>query len=207
MDGWVRRRARSLLEALSKLVGPEIVGSEPVRRSRVVPGVRGWSLRRSPGPEAPALASLIVSYEWQGPVVRAGKPSALPGSLSYSRNSTPRPDVGFFALEPERSHAHAVLSSYPSLVCVGTVSLFGRVIEHDHGYRAEGMRVDGLWVVEEMLGGDADTTADEVTPELERRYRCDAHVSSTLRRAVAGAVQSLPRRPSSESPEGGRGRL
>lgn len=200
MDGWFGRRTRRLLEALTRLLEPEILRSEPVERSGMIPAVRGWSLRNVPDDAPPALASLIVSYRWDGPVVRGGKPSPILESLSYSPCEDPRPDVGFFALKPGRTHAE--LRRYPSLVCVGAVSLFGRVVEHAHGYRAEAVRVDSVCVIEETLEGRSRVDAKEIAAGLEQRYRCEARVVGGLRAAVAWSTRTARETTSgSPSPE------
>lgn len=196
MEGWLGRGARRLLEALGELLEPEILRAEPERRRTVIPAVRGWSLRTG---RDPALASLIVSYRWEGPVVRTGSPpSALVGPLSYSPGERPRPNIGFFALKPASPHAE--LRRYPSLAAVGTVSLFGRVVEHSHGYRAEGVRIDGLWLIEEKLDRQARGRGAAIVSDLEARYRCDVRLSSTTRSAVECAAGSIARDEPSGAP-------
>lgn len=194
MQGWLRQRAWNLLRALGEILEPEVVEcpSEPVRHTGVILAVRGWTLQWSDR-RRPVLASLLVPYRWEGPVVRTGRPSIEPGFFIFSPTEQPRPDFGFFALKPDE--ACAELRCCPELACVGTVSLFGRVIEHEFGYRAEAARVDAVWLVGRRLDRELWDRVEVIARGLEHRYRCQVSVCGAFEPAVREAARSVTDRP------------
>lgn len=145
-------------------------------------GIRGWSLR---GRESDPLqlGSLILQYEWDGPVQRTGKP--ILDSHHFLPPTRPRPEVGFYACKPR--FAYECLHRYGTLECVGVVSLFGRVAEHEYGYRAERVRVDALWVAREALPRRWQEQASRIADRLAERYRCGADARRTVRDALEAA--------------------
>lgn len=145
-------------------------------------GIRGWSLRgRSSAPLR--LGSLILRYEWDGPVQRTGKP--ILDSHHFLPPTRPRPEVGFYACKPR--FAYERLHRYGTLECVGVVSLFGRVVEHEYGYRAERVRVDALWVARGALPRRWQEETPRIADRLAERYRCDAGARRTVRDALEAA--------------------
>ncbi len=159
-------------------------------QSGVIPAIRGWSIRWMP-PEPARLWSVILPYEWDGPVVRTGRPAFdLP---EWPPPVTPRPEVGFHACAPE--HAYDLLRQYTALECVGAVSLFGKVIEHELGFRSEVVRVDRLWVVRGLLDRRKRSRVRKIVRALDRQYRCDASVVDDLREATRACRQHLASSP------------
>lgn len=164
--------------------GPRSGGaSSPIR------AIRGWAIRSETAGQV-RLESLIVRFPWDGPVARTGKPTLEAPSLV--RCTGPRPEVGFFACKPEVAYGR--LQRYSTLSCLGTVSLFGRVVEHEHGYRAEKVRVDALWLVREALPRRLRLHIAPVAEELEERYRCRLVLQRSFRAAVWAACATLGER-------------
>lgn len=147
-------------------------------RREAIPAVRGWSVRWYPATGA-RLESLVVPYRWYGPVERTDHPVVHPPAWPPVEA---RPEVGFYACTPDE--AYAALEPYRMLDCVGTVSLFGRVVEHERGYRAEVVRIDRLWLVEGPAITHGELEAPDLARELGREYRCPVAVSEDLRDAV-----------------------
>lgn len=154
-----------------------------------IPAIRGWAIRPGECGQV-GLESLIVRFPWDGPVARTGKPSLE--SPSLVRCTRPRPEVGFFACKPEVAYGR--LQRYSTLSCLGTVSLFGRVVEHEYGYRAEKVRVDALWLVQEALPRRLRLRIADVAEDLEARYRCRLVLQRSFRAAVWAACATLGER-------------
>lgn len=159
-----------------------------VGRSDVIPAIRGWGVRWPPSRRA-RLQSLIVPFPWRGPVERTGRPVRHPPAWPPVEA---RPEVGFYACVPE--HAYEALHRYTGLECVGTVSLFGRVVEHERGYRAEVVRLDHLCLVKALLGGTREAAASEIVHSLGREYRCSVSLVPTLENAVRTCRRRLQAR-------------
>jgi hypothetical protein len=116
---------------------------QPQRRTAPIPGLRGWRLYWHRDAGQPVLGSVVRPYLWDGPLVRDPKPPS------------PQSSTGFYAFpatpEAFRRFMNDItvvmgwnIGRYCGGLVFGRVSLFGRVIEHDHGYRAEAARVDKL---------------------------------------------------------------
>ena len=109
----------------------------PVEASgQPVDGWRVWNLHldRAGHPELLPAGSGVDAWRPREPVqARCGKPSLLRAGRSHPAPD-PRCTCGIYARrEPDRSAR--VTPSYPVPPVIGTVSLWGRVIEHEEGWR------------------------------------------------------------------------
>jgi len=123
------------------------------------------------GPPKLRLKSLSSDMLWDGPIVHADvKPSCRP------RNSN-----GLYALktiENAKDYDRGA-SAY------GEVAMFGHIVEHDIGWRAEHMLVKRIWLrpfglplsyVAEPIGFQEQIAV--VAKLLEARYQCDVIIDS-----------------------------
>jgi hypothetical protein len=106
--------------------GPLVVPAEPWRREDELLGWRFWKLGRLPSDGGIRLLSFRAPCVWEGPVLRAHRP---PSESPFSSS-------GVYALKAEPPRGADVHRSDECWVS-GWVALSGRVVEHEHGYRAE----------------------------------------------------------------------
>lgn len=129
--------------------------------------VWGWTLDSE---NNPALTAVVWGTEWTGPVMVA---DCVP------ENGTANGDVtkhhGLYATKDLRD----VLESYDGGV-VGEVALFGRVVEHEHGFRAEKAMIRRLVLLDPRDLLDHPT----LDRDLAERYGCE--VSTDLRTLMGG---------------------
>jgi hypothetical protein len=114
---------------------------EVVLSKKPLVGYRAWSLGYfyEDGEIEPYLHSISTCFVWTSPIVRNNKEPIIKHTtqlFNLDRNL-----IGFFAVKdkPKSSRVIGV---------IGKVSMFGKVIEHTKGYRAQNMRVDALQVNE-----------------------------------------------------------
>ena len=131
-----------------------------------VVGWRVWRVRRDTkelGDPRWHLASVSMRYDWQRPSVRDSAPP------DKGCKALPSP-TGFHVFKcRQRAAALAVLLGRGDRkpVAVGSCALLGRVIEHEHGYRAQCAVIRSL-TVDLARGFEISIGRD-----LTERYRCD----------------------------------
>lgn len=99
--------------------------------------------------------------------------SGTPGHAAPDQNCT----CGFYAVTKERYRAE-LTAGYSTSVCTLDVDLFGRVIVHENGYRAERQRVLGVTLDPCAVDCDEATAAVLFAPVLGERPRlvCERHL-------------------------------
>lgn len=169
-------------------------------------GVVAWRFWRVRGTSASAwcLASASAPYRWQGPAVwNASPPVACDIALRQSLRARSGGDAPHF--EPLGFHAYKswhraadsavwiAKDSYPA-GAYGPCELLGRAVEHEDGYRAQGMAVRDLYLV----SGLSERVLAPMAADLERRYACDVRVvpvpPDAAARAARLAVSQVPPR-------------
>lgn len=142
----------------------------PSSPKRIV-GVRCFRLDRDP----PALRSVFVDYRYDRRKVKNARPPREGGHtlraarVKGARDSRPLLDErGFYAAKPGAMTDVLVRMlrerprSRPVKAC-GLVRLFGRVVEHELGYRAQGLLLDRLAVLKPEV-------QQQEVGRLEERY-------------------------------------
>lgn len=100
-----------------------------------IAGVRRWAVRGG------RLQAIVRNTVWSSPME----------ARCYHRGPSPGCWCGLYAVKPE---AHRLLMEVWCLdFAVGVVSLYGRVIEHQHGWRAQYARIREVWLPEERFRG------------------------------------------------------
>lgn len=152
---------------------------------------RAWSLVKDE--RGPALRSVTAGVTWDGPILRGGGPpaNAIPYTFVYG-TPAPNSDYGIFAYR----ESHGIVSIGNVW---GEIEVFGKVVVHELGVRAECARIRRLlvprttelfhrdrsngWTVSFVFVG-ANTAApvvqrpkpevtDETIAQLAERYQCD----------------------------------
>jgi hypothetical protein len=154
---------------------PLAVPVEQWRRNGELLAWRFWSLGRLATDGGVRLKSFRAPWAWDGPVLRAHK---LPSESPFSRN-------GVYALKsppPRRADVHWSDECWVS----GWVALSGRVVEHEHGYRAERAVIRRLRL---GVGTHLRVTQMEdllaLAAELEQRYQAPVNLGHVERRFAA----------------------
>lgn len=139
------------------------------RRSRAVMGYRAWSIAQN------RLRGARVA--WPVPTVLARcldygrRPGADPADVPHTDGSCGPPPCGIYATKDAAAALNAL--EQKGALALGVVALSGKVVEHEHGYRAaaatavamlvvshgELMRFDGVEVDELFLVPDATVAA------------------------------------------------
>lgn len=124
------------------------------------------------------LHSVAVGYRWEGPVVKNMAPPVLfDGRVRFKID--PKHLGFYFSKEPHvpyHSSSFHASDTYYYTVC-GVCSLFGRVVEHQHGYRAERARIETLC----FFAHDSKSSRTKNTKQnLEKNYHCDVEVFDSL---------------------------
>ena len=147
----------------------------PVKIDAELFGWRCWKL------QAGLLYSLTAKYAWRGPVARTkdNKPPSLYNTVESGQQLPPNKDYGVYSYKTaELARKYLSTGSYPVF---GRVKLIGRVIEHDLGYRSQGVVISELWVNTQSTTFAYTPNAyspDKIVKELEERYQCDVHSTS-----------------------------
>lgn len=120
-----------------------------------------------PDGQHPVLRSLVVRHEYAGPVATGPPPllyTALQGGPVY--DGDPCTELGFYAFRD----AQDLLCEYHrgefalEPLAVAEVSLYGKVIEHELGYRAQSLRFDRIYLQDRSLG---------LQHEFEQTFQCE----------------------------------
>jgi hypothetical protein len=131
------------------------------RVKKVVGAVEAWRAWRTEreADGSVCLMSITAYFKWEGPVVKVDPP------ISWEWDTS---------VDARHSGIHAFRSleiARAELDCpeaVGTVSLSGKVMVHQFGYRAEKALITKLWVP----SFHTDLYKTDIT-HLEERYQCD----------------------------------
>jgi hypothetical protein len=145
---------------------------------------RFWQLGRLSSDGAIRLRSFRAPLAWDGPVLRAHR---LPSESPFS-------SAGVYALKAAPSGDPDPQGSDECWVS-GWVALSGRVVEHEHGYRAEQVVVRQLRLglgTHLRLTETADVLA--LAAELERRYRAPVDLGAAEREFAARLLREHGRR-------------
>lgn len=138
------------------------------------------------------LLSTIVDYVWTGPVERNDAPpdeKPNPNSSGWrgpaSTGERPPEDrYGFYALTVEDARRRLrnelrIMGDWSDRAgrhllapVLGRVRLFGTVHVHEHGYRAQGVRIERLAVLQVERARYHPDGWEELVEKLEERFRC-----------------------------------
>lgn len=157
-----------------------VVPVERWRRNGELLAWRFWGLGRHPGDGGLRLVSFRAPWAWDGPVLRAHR---LPSESPFS-------SAGVYALKKPPPHTADVHWSDECWVS-GWVALSGRVVEHEHGYRAERVVIRRL-----RLGLGTHLRLPRVediialAAELERRYQAPVNLGMVERRFAQRVLQA-----------------
>lgn len=124
--------------------------------------VRGWHLMGD------VLKSLTTDTLWEGPIIHADVTPDVPGGQDRGSSHT-----GLYAVKPHPTIIRDLIRSYSPSV-YGFVGLYGRVVEHVSGYRAQHCIVRRL-----ILRFPASEAFIKI---LADRYDCDVVVEKGFRR-------------------------
>lgn len=132
------------------------------RLERELFALRTWHLVRWAEDGGLRLASVTQQVPWHGPVFHSDRlPEALTSSGVYAMKADQRSRDGFDWLRG------------PSVWIWGWVGLYGRVMEHELGYRAEHAVIRRLRLgVAAYLHFAQAEAIETVVRELEQRYQC-----------------------------------
>ena len=160
--------------------------SYPIFETRVgsIPliGYRAFRLRehREEGHPPLMLGSVTSSYVWKGPIQRNRKPPAIYWryAMSYemaeTKGTNDLQSPGFFMYKNPTLMDKHLCCEYP---IYARLSLFGRVIEHELGFRAQYVRIDKLFFDPYVVASpifDLDRWNPKALVEMmEREYHCD----------------------------------
>jgi hypothetical protein len=143
---------------------------------------------------APDLAGPIIGWRvWRiavdGELVSAYTPAGWPGRAPIVARCYERPGAhdapdeqcvcGVYACE--EANAALFYAHRSGSAVVGRTRLWGRVVEHEAGWRAERSYPDAIYVPREHFDGSAETVA----AHLAHRYGVPVHVVDELRSVIA----------------------
>jgi hypothetical protein len=168
------------LGAILRTLDVSAAAEPPVR------GWRIWQLHYDPY-GGWALDSVCRPYRWRAPAVRNSTPPKL--DYVYDEANGRFKSSGFHLWREERTAHEAVLPlarDQRRAWVYGACSPFGRVIEHELGYRAEGVVIRALRLVPDPAMRDLPFL-DLAVPVLERLYQCEAVVEGRPAPAPAAA--------------------
>jgi hypothetical protein len=148
-------------------------------------GWRGWFLRVNAfGPELVPAGKGRGGWPWRAPM------TARCAEGRGHRSPDPSCGCGLSAFKPETAH-RSLRSRFP---VIGTVSMWGRIVEHQHGWRAEHAYPERLRLVcgtclrartgrRTGIPVIAGTVAGDAASQGFASAWCDVHVPSELSRA------------------------
>lgn len=162
------------------------MAGEPLEVEGYIPAVRAWWLYNPSGDDPPygpqpILRSSVTRYVYPGPVCRNEAPPK-PGVVTGTAESERDPEVGFFAFKIRDEQVAQYLRGYMQAMgkgpngiyrlvpkAFGRVSLFGEVRVHERGFRAEGIRIDHLWIARPE---GAQAPWETILDGVRDRYQC-----------------------------------
>jgi hypothetical protein len=148
-------RGHRLKHGSTDAVGGGKLTGAPAERSEEIIGWRTWQLE-TVGSEL-RLRSVVVPVHWKGGEALEARNLPPPARTNYG--------AGIYAAKTKAGALEA-MADWPSCV-YGTVALWGNVIEHSRGYRAQFAYPRHLWCK------DMQTARD-----LSRIYGCEADVEA-----------------------------
>jgi hypothetical protein len=130
------------------------LGVPRIRAGEII-GWRFWKLRDG------LLYSVFVAYAW--------RPDVLERSSSKHCGFK---NAGYHAFRDEEQAEQAV-SMYPCIspAVIGSVAMWGEVIEHKHGWRSEYAAVRSIT---KIMGDRHFSSRQQLLLELRQKYRCPA---------------------------------
>ncbi|HMA42262.1 MAG TPA: hypothetical protein VKP10_19525 [Gemmatimonadales bacterium] len=158
--------------------GPIVVPVERWERGEELLAWRFWKLGRLRSDGGVRLLSFRAPCAWDGPVLRAHR---LPSESPFSA-------TGGYALKAEPPLGADVHHSDECWVS-GWVALSGRVVEHQHGYRAERAVIRQLRLglgLHLRITAPADIVA--LAQDLERRYQAPVDLGVESRSFARGIL-------------------
>jgi len=145
--------------------------------SRSLIGWRIWFVDSVPGIGPWVLRSVSRSYYWRAPTAWDRTPPSF--DYVYDPENHRYVSSGIHLWRNEAAAEAAVresqeLEDIP--IAYGACELLGRVIEHELGYRAQGVLIRSLTIVPDRSGTDLPYLKKAV-PVFERLYDCDVTVA------------------------------
>ena len=161
---------------------PLVVPVEKWQRQDELLAWRFWGLGRLRADGGARLKSFRAPYAWDGPVLRAHR---LPTESPFSRS-------GVYALKGPKECNNGVYWTDECWVS-GWVALSGRVIEHEHGFRAERVVIRKLRLgVGTHLHLRRMDDVMALAAELEQRYQAPVDLGPFERRFAGGVLEARP---------------
>jgi hypothetical protein len=128
-------------------------------RAGEIMGWRFWKLCNG------LLHSVVVTYTW-----RPGVFERSSAEQCEFKNYRIRDNVGFHAFrDKEQAKDQAFIHASWSPCVIGSVAMWGEVIEHQHGWRSEYAAVQS---VTEIIGNIGVWSKQLLLQELREKYRC-----------------------------------
>lgn len=111
--------------------------------TKPITGWRTWSilLCRREGEVRIFLGSIAVPYIYTGPISRNNRPPII--FDKKQRFKIDRHHLGFYA----RKDVDMICGDLMGFSIIGKISMFGKVIEHERGYRSQSIRIDHLSII------------------------------------------------------------
>lgn len=126
------------------------------------------------------LCSLAAQVAWEQPVIRSDFPPVDPSAWKIKGDPRPSHRAGHIIHVSgiwtvfDRKQVNEIVATY-SASAFGEVTLWGRVAQHELGYRAEYCMIKKLFVPIDQVTLDARQVKVIVT-QLEQRYGCDVEL-------------------------------
>ena len=167
---------------------------QPAKRNEApIQAFRAWELGKKDN-EDWILYSVTARTEWEGPVIRSDDPPIDPRVWDRTKR-----EYGDKSCEARERTAHVFAKAGIHAVktleqgqktakaydvqVYGEVSLWGRVAQFEHGYRAEYCMIKKLFVVKDQImrlhhvpWKKEKEYIDAIVNSLSRRYQCDVEV-------------------------------
>ncbi|NIN68876.1 MAG: hypothetical protein GTO63_30155 [Anaerolineae bacterium] len=162
----------------------------PRRLEYPVTAFRAWKLKpittALSGPRYKVIDAFLASVAysevlWPGPVLEADiRPSDIDLYYETNRNATTF-NSGIYAVNNAFRVRREVIPDYRAPVW-GKVHLWGRVVRHELGYRAEYCMILRIVVLVHKLGRLSNpANVEELRDALMRRYQCDVKLVGRMK--------------------------
>lgn len=112
--------------------------------TKPITGWRTWNilLCRREGEVRIFLGSIAVPYIYTGPISRNNRPPIIFDKKQRFKIRL-RHHLGFYA----RKDVDMICGELMGFSIIGKISMFGKVIEHERGYRSQSIRIDHLSII------------------------------------------------------------